>query len=109
MLNLTPQERQVVLFLLTLALIGMGVNFLTKRYSTVKTLVCLAPDIGKADINKADRNTLMDLPGIGEKLAQRIIEYRQQQGGFKDIEELKNIKGVSDYKYEKLKELLLVK
>ena len=108
MFGFTRQERQVILFLITVALVGMGVSFLAKRYSQVKAIACINQDIGKIDLNKADKETLIGIPGIGEKLAQRIIDYRNQQAGFKDAEELKNIKGISDYKYEKLKDLLFI-
>ena len=108
MLNLTQQERQVILFLVSVALVGMGISFLAKRYSPIKTFICFKENIGKVDLNKANKETLVSLPGIAEKLAERIIEYRSEQAGFKDIEELKNIKGISDYKYEKLKESLFV-
>lgn len=108
MLGLTRQERQVILFLITIALMGMGINFLAKRYSQVKAIACINQDISKIDLNKADKETLIGIPGIGEKLAQAIIDYRNQQVGFKDIEELKNIKGISEYKYEKLKDSLFI-
>jgi competence ComEA-like helix-hairpin-helix protein len=108
MLNLTQQERQVILFLTTVALVGMGINFLAKRYTPVKTLICFEQNMGKIDLNKANKENLVNLSGIGEKLAERIIEYRKERGDFKDTEELKNIKGISDSKYERLKGLLFV-
>lgn len=109
MFSLTREERKVVLFLITVALVGMGINFLSKRYSSVKSIICFDQNMGKFDLNQADKETLIGVSGIGEKLAQRIIEYRNQQVGFKDTEELKNIKGITNDKYEKLKEWLFVK
>ena len=47
----------------------------------------------------------MSAPGIGEKLACRIIEYRREHSAFKDLEELKNVKGMAGFRYEKVKEL----
>jgi len=101
---LTHQERQVILFLIIITLIGIGINFLGKRYSQVKIIACLHQNLGKINLNKADKDMLMGVSGIGEKTAQRIIEYRQKQGSFEDIEELKNIKGISINKYEVIKE-----
>ena len=109
MFSLTREERKVILFLITVALVGMGINFLSKRYSAVKTIICFDQNMGKLDLNQADKETLIGVSGIGEILAQRIIEYRSQQVGFKDIEELKKIKGISGYKYEKLKDYLVVR
>lgn len=104
MFNLTRQERQVILFLIITTLAGIGINFLNKRYSQVRIIAYLSQDINKISLNKADRQMLTDISGIGDKLAQRIIEYRNNCGNFKGIEELKNIKGISQSKYEAIKD-----
>ncbi|MBV9467908.1 MAG: helix-hairpin-helix domain-containing protein [Abitibacteriaceae bacterium] len=57
---------------------------------------------GPVNINKASAVELETLPGIGPGLAQRIIEYRQQQGGFKALSDLDAVKGVGPKKLEKL-------
>jgi len=64
---------------------------------------------GKVNINKADITELDTLPGIGPALAERIVEYREGQGDFKDISELRNVSGIGDKKYEGLAELVTVK
>jgi len=104
MFDLTRQERRVSLFLLTVALIGIGINFLIKRYSKIEVVAYLSQDMGKINLNKADKEMLMGICGIGEKIAQRIIEYRQRHIKFKYIEELKNIKGINNSKYQAIKE-----
>lgn len=103
MFNLTFQERKVILFLLIIFFVGLSLNFLAKRYSHIKFIGFVNSDIGKVNLNRAEKEVLLDIPGIGEKLAGRIIEYRNLKGKFKDIEELKNIRGISDSKYEKIK------
>jgi competence protein ComEA len=109
MFGLTPQERRVILFLITIALVGLGIESLVKINSPLKVIVNAYQDIGKINLNTADKEQLKSLSGIGEKLAQRIINYRNQRGGFKEPEELKNIKGISDDKYEKIKDSVIVK
>ncbi len=63
---------------------------------------------GKLDINRACREDFMTLSGIGEKRADAIISYRDEHGGFKSIDELKNIPGIKDGVYEKIKDYVTV-
>lgn len=61
------------------------------------------------NINKASLTELTKLPGVGESLAQRIVNYREENGKFKSIEDLKNVSGIGDKKFESLKEYIKVK
>lgn len=54
-------------------------------------------------INKGTKEELMTLSGIGESKANSIISYRNEVGGFKSLEEIKNIKGIGDSIFEKIK------
>lgn len=60
----------------------------------------------KININNGDIDSLKSLPGVGEALAQRIITYRNENGKFKNIEDLKNVSGIGEKKYESLKEYI---
>jgi len=61
-----------------------------------------AAPTGKVNINTANATQLSALPGIGEKLAARIVEYRQKAGGFKSVQELMNVKGIGERNLAKL-------
>ncbi len=63
-------------------------------------------DTGKVSLNSATIKELMTLPGIGESKAKLIIEYRNNNKGFKEIEEIKNVKGIGSSIYEKIKDYL---
>ncbi len=60
----------------------------------------------KVNINRGDINELKNLPGVGEALAQRIITYRNENGKFKNVEDLKNVSGIGEKKYDSLKEYI---
>ena len=61
----------------------------------------------KVSLNTATQATLdAKLPGIGEVFSKRIIEYRNANGGFKTIDELRNIKGIGDGLFESIKNLV---
>lgn len=62
----------------------------------------------KININTATKEELETIPGIGPALAERIIEYRNKNGKFKSIEDLKNVSGIGDKLFESLKENITV-
>ena len=61
---------------------------------------------GKLNINTATKQQLLDLPGVGEVTADRILTYRTETGKFYDVDELRAIKGMSKKKIENLKPLI---
>lgn len=79
---------------------------------TNNACVCPSPTISntienttkKISLNSASKEELTTLSGIGESKALLIIEYREKNGPFKSIEELKNISGIGDSLFEKIKE-----
>lgn len=64
---------------------------------------------GKVNINTADADILEKyLDGIGATIAKRIVEYRTQNGNFETVDDLKNVKGIGEATFEKLKDKICV-
>ena len=63
---------------------------------------------GKININNADASKLQEIPGVGPVTSQSIIDYRESIGRFKSIEEIKNVSGIGEKTFEKLKEHITV-
>ncbi len=80
-------------------------NFDLEKRSTEKK----ALRKGSVNINKADVEELSLLPGIGEKTAERIIEYRNRYGSFRKIEEIMNVPRIGSKTFEKIKEYITIK
>ena len=71
----------------------------------------LSEDLGivKVNINTANQTEFETLPGIGPSIANKIISYRQENGKFKSVDEIKNVSGIGDAKYEGIKDFIIVK
>ena len=63
----------------------------------------------KVNINKASQSDLENIPGVGPSLAQKIISFRDENGKFKNVEDLKNVSGIGDKKFESIKDYVDVK
>ena len=79
--------------------------------SIILTLLLALPIIGFSaeaiNINTADKETLMTvIKGVGEKKAEAIIKYREENGPFKSVDELTNVKGVGEAMIEKHRDML---
>lgn len=117
--NLTKDEKKIIIFLILTALVGSGINYYKKLKSQVELKVIpsnLNKDTRDIDailrmsktvnINLSNLEQLCRLPGIGPTLAKRIIEHRDKNGPFRDIEDLRNVRGIGDKKFAEIKEFL---
>lgn len=79
-------------------------------YDNIENDACIEPNTtieqttSKISINNASLEELMTLSGIGEAKAKSIIEYREQNGGFNSIEDIKNVTGIGDALFDQIKE-----
>jgi competence protein ComEA len=94
------QNRLVAAALALLFTLGLSAG---SAFAAAKT-----PPAGKVNLNTASAQQLTDVPGIGEKLASRIVEYRQKNGSFKNVQELMNVKGVGEKSLGKLEPFLSI-
>jgi competence protein ComEA len=81
---------------------GSGNNFAGKSNTFAKS------GGGLININTASQAELETLPGIGPALAQRIIQYREKNGNFLTIEDIKNVSGIGEKRFEQLKDQITV-
>ena len=127
---MTPQEKFISKFLLTILVVGLVVGYVRRTWfpeifdisesaeeadevakiAQERRTVRLAGEniasiitIQKVNLNRALKSELITLPGIGPALADRIIAYRYEFGTFKTIDDLRNVKGVGDKSLEKIR------
>jgi len=88
------------------ALLASQAQAQTTRTKTVDQAA--AKPAVQVNLNTATVADLQELPGVGAKVAARIVEYRQKQGPFKRIEELMNIQGIGEKSFLKLRPQITV-
>ena len=92
--------RNIKLFFTTVAFLV----FLFSGYAFTQE----AQEVKKVNINTATVEELVTLPGVGDSVAKNIVEHREKNGNFKTTEDLKNVKGIGEKKFEKMKDLVTV-
>lgn len=75
----------------------------------VEYLISESSSGSKVNINTAKLEELQNIPGVGPSIAQAILDYRDENGKFKSIEDIKNVSGVGESKYKKMEEYIKVK
>jgi competence protein ComEA len=91
---------------------------MSKPFTTLALALALALPLGASpraaqapqrpvNLNTATVTELMQLPRVGQKMAERIVSFRKQHGGFQRPEELMNVKGIGEKSYARLKPFLL--
>lgn len=88
-------------------ILGLGAVVPTAQEGS-RSSTAAASAAAQVNLNTATTAQLESLPGIGPATAKRIVEYRQQSGGFKKVEDLMNIRGIGEASFLKLKSLVTV-
>jgi competence protein ComEA len=92
--------RSLAVALAVLALVGSAP---AARASGTETPRAQSAPSAPVDLNKASQDELTALPGIGPEMARRIVEFREQNGPFKRVEDLLKVKGIGEKSFQKLR------
>ncbi len=111
-LEFSRRELIATLFLVVSLLIGIGVKYTIDRHWWLPETRVVDIDHEsiklKIDLNRAKWYELIILPGIGEKKAKAIVEYRKSKGALESVEQLSEINGIGAKTVEKIKELVFI-
>ena len=96
--------RMIMAAVAAIALSATALSAQTKTPAPKPAATATAP----VNLNTATAEQLATIPGVGPRMAERIIDYRQKNGGFKKIEDLMNVSGVGEKSFLKMKPLITV-
>jgi len=105
MLYLTPQERKFICIIMIVFIMGAGVQLLLRRDIAPMRWARSVRHF-KININTARPEQLQMLPGIGAKLASRIVDQRNANGPYKSLEDLEDVDGLTAKRFDLIKELI---
>ncbi len=118
--RLSPAQQRGLIILVAVGLVASGLVLLLPRTKTpatrlhdpieitgVRILLPTFSDVeNKVNVNTASAEQLIELPGIGDVLAARIVAYREEHGPFESLDDLKQVSGIGDKLVEKIRDLV---
>jgi competence protein ComEA len=105
------EEEEMMTRILMAAILGIAVSATAanaQSKATTSKAAATATAAAPVNLNTATVEQLATIPGVGPKMAERIIDYRQKNGGFKKVEDLMNVSGVGEKSFLKMKPLITV-
>lgn len=113
MIRFTKDEKIILLFLLASLFVGTAVLYYKRTHPrpscTIEFDEREIEESKKVNINKATKEELTLLKGIGPVLAGRIVSYREKYGHFQEREDIKLVKGIGNKVYEKIRKNITLK
>jgi len=100
--------RVITAIVLVLGLVSVAAAAQEAARPAAKASASSASSGSPINLNTATQAQLETLPGIGKSTAERILEYRQKNGGFKKVEDLMNVRGIGEKSFLKMKPLITV-
>ena len=114
---MSKQEKIIIVFLLTMAFLGLCVNIykktqsqciVIKNSSKLKNFPQIKSGIALININTADKNMFESLPGIGPVLSDKIIKYRKDNGPFLSTADVCKVPGIGESIYKNIKHMITI-
>jgi hypothetical protein len=108
MFNFTPEERRATLFILSLTLCGLSLNYLMKANCRVSAMIYPQVELAKLNLNQVGLVQLKQSKCLPAQVAQQLLEYRSLHRRFESWEEVRQIKGIGNKRFDKLQELFFI-
>ena len=99
---MSKKELIVLIVLICILALLNAVNYVRREHLKQNNTALVEIMSIRISINGADADDLTNLPGIGPSIAHRIVEYRQTHGTFKNLTDLKKVKGIGDKLFKKI-------